>query len=280
MRLLREWRLPPSPWARGASWYRELGTKESPGTKTLSVAGAIGKTGLVEVPLGMPMETLREALGAVDGARAVKAYQIGGPSGVILPAGMDFQLDFEGLAQVGGSIGSGGIVFLDDRDCVVDVVRYLTEFSRQESCGQCQACKKGLARGSELLSQITRGESNYDALDELRACAEGLERGSLCGLGRMAARPILSSLRFFEDEYRAHLDLMCPGTVCKRLVRFTVIESKCPGCRCCKPTCPTNAVNGKFGKPYTIDERLCIRCWMRTATCPYDAIKVHASAVP
>lgn len=267
---------------RGAAWFREVGTSESPGTKTFSIAGSINKTGLVEIPLGTPVETLLAAITPTAGdagGESLKACQIGGPSGVVLPADMDFKLDFEDLARVGGSIGSGGLVFLGQRDCVVETVKYLTEFSLEESCGQCCLCQDCLSRCSEILQLITLGQADPALLDELRQKALRLEEKAFCGLGRMSARPILSSLRFFEEEYRAHLELSCPGMVCKKLISFSVIDKNCPGCRCCKPTCPTNAIGGRFGKPYVINDRLCIRCWMCTATCPYDAIEVHASAV-
>lgn len=261
---------------RGADWFREIGTAASPGTKLFSVAGCVDKTGLLEVPMGISVDDI-VAASSDDGVGAdVRACQVGGPSGVLLPRENTWSLDFEGLESAGGSIGSGGLIFLGVRDCVVETVRYLTEFSRRESCGQCRSCREGLGQCSDMLQAFVEGCATDSVLDELCTCAKELETGSRCGLGRMAARPILSSLRFFEDEYRAHIQGECPGMVCKSLIEFSVVPEKCPGCRCCKPTCPTNAMQGRFGKPYSIDKRLCIRCWMCTATCPYDAIRVHA----
>lgn len=267
--------------ARGATWYRTCGTEESAGTKIFSIAGDAAYPGLVEVPFGMPVSSLLDALGvgAYDAHECLaKALQIGGPSGVILPVAQEFSLDFESLDAYGGSIGSGGIVVLGMRSCVVDTVKFLTAFCLKESCGQCKACRDGLGHAVEILERFCEGEASEDDLCALADVAQALEEGSLCGLGRMAARPIQSSLRFFKGEYAAHMQGSCPGLTCKKLIRFCVNAKKCIGCRCCKPTCPTNAMKGRYGKPSNVIERLCIRCWMCASTCPYGAVDVKTGA--
>lgn len=282
---------------RGAQWYRKAGTGESPGTKLFSLAGFGSASGLVEVELGTPIEQLNSIVGAdagdagapaastspdvsVDASALLAdahphAYQIGGPSGILIPADAGVTLDYETLSQKGGSIGSGGIVALGAHSCVVEVVRYLVGFSASQSCGQCPSCKRSLGRCAELLGEICEGKGTEETLDELVSEADKSEKHSLCGLGRMATRPIRSSLSYFADEFRAHLKGTCPGRVCKELISFSVIEKNCPGCRCCKPSCPSNAIRGRYGKPFHIDTRLCVRCWMCTVTCPYHAIAVR-----
>lgn len=258
---------------RGSEWFKSFGTPESSGTKLFSIAGDISCTGVVEVPLGLRSDELVKGIGLeID---SIKAFQFGGPSGIFIPGDTEFTLDYESLSSFGGSIGSGGIVFLGNNDCIIDTVKYLIEFSERESCGQCNACKHGLRRCSQLLAEFTNGTADTSVIQELRTQAKTLEDRSFCGLGKMAARPLISSLQFFQDEYEAHMEGRCPGKACKELIGFSVIAEKCPGCFCCKPTCPTNAMRGSFGKPFQIDERLCIRCWMCVATCPYDAVEIH-----
>ncbi|WP_165171635.1 NADH-ubiquinone oxidoreductase-F iron-sulfur binding region domain-containing protein [Adlercreutzia sp. ZJ242] len=273
---------------RGPEWFRSIGTPESPGTKVFSIAGNVARPGLVEVPMGVPMKKLACALGSAGsdsgkkpceagGEVEAKAYQVGGPSGVLLPAHLDFNLDFESLGEAGGSIGSGGIVFLGERSCVVDTVRYLTEFSRDESCGRCPACRDGLARAASLLEDITSGNASLESLEKLAETAQHIEKNSLCGLGRLSTRPIVSSLRYFRDEYAAHVERCCPGLTCQSLIRYEIDSAICTGCRCCKLTCPANAIRGRYGKPSTIVERLCLKCGMCTATCPYAAVVTESN---
>jgi len=260
---------------RGPDWFRQFGTANSPGTKIFSLVGSIDRPGLIEVPMGTSMRTVVDDIGghATDQPRA---FQIGGPSGAILPPSLgELPLDYEGLAEVGGIMGSGGIVILGQRACVVDTARYFVNFSVQESCGKCTACRDGLVFCLAILDKVCSGQAQTEDMEELERLCEYIATNSLCGLGKMAPRPVITSLRYFRDEYAAHLGGHCPGFVCKALIHFEVIAAKCPGCRCCLPTCPTNAMQGRFGKPYTIVQRLCDKCWMCTYTCSYNAIQVY-----
>lgn len=259
---------------RGAEWFSRIGKPGNAGTKVFSLVGSVKRMGLVEIPLGTSIETLIEEIGGQP-MDTVRGIQIGGPSGGIFPPDLSqMPIDYESLGLLGGIMGSGGIVILGHRQCVIDTVLYFLDFSIEESCGQCKSCREGLTDCRDILKRFSAGSAQACDLEELERLCEYVSHNSLCGLGKAAVRPVQTSLRYFHDEYEAHLQGRCPGKVCKDLIHFDVIAANCPGCRCCLPTCPTNAMRGRFGKPFYIEQRLCDKCWMCTYTCPYDAVMV------
>ncbi len=261
----------------GSQWFRSIGTFESPGTKVFSIAGSQVRAGLVEIPLGM---TLTDVLYGVVDATNPKAIQIGGPSGGILPADReDLEMSFEGLTEAGAMMGSGGFVVLGQGQCVVETARYLASFAARQSCGQCRACGECTQACADILYTFTQGKGSREDLEQLARLADQLRRGSLCGLGKSAANPILTSLRYFEEEYCAHMEGHCPGLACNELVSYVIEPSKCQGERCCLNTCPGNAIKGPFGKPGRIVSRLCQKCGMCVVYCPYGAVKKVSPAV-
>lgn len=279
----------PSIVLHGPERFRSVGTHDSPGTKIFSLAGKIRHPGLVEVPFGMPLSKLVEDIAQIerqnlrnivyDEQRSTFAAQVGGPSGAILPLYReDLRLDFEGLAQAGGIVGSGGIVLLGHLTCVVDTVRYFLEFSARESCGQCRSCREGLAEAVAILGDLCAGRGEPTQLARLEELCEYVPRGSRCGLGKMSVMPLKSGLVFFRDVFEEHLAGTCRGLVCKDLMHFEVIASACPGCLCCLPSCPTGAIKGRFGKPFRIDQDKCSKCWMCVSQCPYPALKALPAA--
>ena len=262
--------------ARGPDWFRQFGTEKSPGTKIFSLVGAIERPGLIEVPLGISLKTIVEGIGGLTDDPP-KAVQIGGPSGGILPISLaEVPVDYESMTALGAIMGSGGLVVLGQKQCVVDTVRYLVSFSSRESCGKCTPCRDGLIYCKNLLDRITNGNADPSVLDELEEVGIYISRNSLCGLGRTASSPILTSLRYFKSEFEQHLEGHCLALVCKPLVQFNVNAEKCQGCRCCTLKCPGSAIKGRFGKPSQIVGRLCTKCWMCTVTCPYGAINVSS----
>jgi NADH:ubiquinone oxidoreductase subunit F (NADH-binding)/NAD-dependent dihydropyrimidine dehydrogenase PreA subunit len=262
--------------SQGVKKYRQLGMQESPGTKIFSLVGETQRPGLIEVPLGTTINTVLETIGGYT-ENSPKAVQIGGPSGAILPVSLgEIPIDYEHLQSVGAIMGSGGLVVLGQKQCVVDTARYFLEFSLSESCGKCTPCRDGLAECVEILTRITSGQAQPGDLEELEQLGRYIAENSLCGLGKMAPGPVLSSLRYFREEYEQHIDGHCPALVCKPLIHFEIIQAKCQGERCCLTTCPGNAIKGSFGKPGHIVERLCTKCWMCTQSCPYNAIRVYS----
>lgn len=282
----------PSIILHGAQRFRNVGTELSPGTKIFSLAGTIERVGLIEVPMGI---TLNEVVGEIAGKGKENLnnivfpedsflgkdldslsrlnVQVGGPSGAILPMALgDLHLDYEGLLEAGGIMGSGGIVVFGRRTCVVDTIRYFLEFSAQASCGKCHACRNLLAAAAGIVGKICEGHGTLADLKELERLAEEIPRNSRCGLGRMAVNPLASGLRYFKDDFIAHINGSCPNLVCKQLMHFEVVEKECPGCLCCLPSCPTNAIKGQFGKPFVIDQDKCTKCWMCVSQCPYPAL--------
>ncbi len=282
----------PSIILHGAEHFRSCGTKESPGTKVFSLAGTIKHAGLIEVPMGTPLSTVVEDIAQIakenlhnivfpedsnfsedrDASDGI-AVQVGGPSGAILPLTLDgLTLDYEGLVDAGGIMGSGGIVVLGRRACVVDTIRYFLEFSARSSCGRCFACRELLAQAAQIVGDICAGKGYESDLAQLEELAKRIPRGSKCGLGKMAANPLTSGLRYFRDDFEAHLHGSCPHLVCKELMHFEVVAKACPGCLCCLPSCPTGAIKGSFGKPFVIDQEKCTKCWMCVSMCPYPAL--------
>lgn len=262
--------------ADGADAYRQYGTETSPGTKTFALTGAIANTGLIEVPMGMPLrEILFDIGGGIRSGKRFKAVQIGGPSGGCLTEEhLDLPLDYDSLKKAGAMIGSGGLVVMDESTCMVEVARFFMSFTQDESCGKCVLCREGTYRMLEILERIVEGKGELRDLELLEELAETVMDGSLCGLGKTAPNPVLTTLRYFRDEYIAHVvEKRCPAGACRALVRYRITPELCRGCGLCARACPVQAISGKRKEPYTIDQDLCIRCGACMSACRLDAIE-------
>jgi len=259
----------------GPAKFKSIGTDTSPGTKVFALAGNINNTGLVEVPMGT---TLREIVydigGGIPGGKAFKACQTGGPSGGCLPAELlDTPVDYDSLTAAGSMMGSGGLIVMDEDNCMVDVARFFLEFTQDESCGKCVPCREGTKRMLEILERITNGEGVAGDIELLEELAEVISRTSLCGLGQTAPNPVLATLKFFRDEYEAHIyEKRCPAGVCQALLSYAIVAEKCKGCGLCKKVCPVDAISGDLRQPHTIDKDKCIKCGACVAKCPFKAI--------
>jgi NADH:ubiquinone oxidoreductase subunit F (NADH-binding)/NAD-dependent dihydropyrimidine dehydrogenase PreA subunit len=261
----------------GADWYSKIGTAGSKGTKTFSLVGKINNTGIIEVPFGI---TLREIIfdigGGIPGGKKFKAVQTGGPSGGCLTEKhLDIPVDYESLTAAGSIMGSGGMIVMDETTCMVDVARYFMKFLAEESCGKCVPCREGIDRMLDILTDITEGRGKESDIALLEELGEVIKEGSLCGLGRTAPNPVLSTIRYFRDEYIAHTrDKKCPAGVCKALITFSIDEKKCKSCGKCAKVCPTKAVSGKKKEPYRIDKEKCIKCGLCRDNCKFGAVIV------
>lgn len=268
----------PVIMAQGARWFSAIGTQKSKGTKVFSLVGKVKHIGLVEVPMGT---TLREIIygigGGVPKGRTCKAVQTGGPSGGCIPEKLfNLPVDYEALAKAGSIMGSGGLIVMDDRTCMVDVARYFMTFLEHESCGKCTPCRVGVRRMRELLDAICSGTAAIEDLEVLEHMATMVSRASLCGLGRTAPNPVLSGLRHFKDEFLAHIrDKKCPAGVCKPLVTFVIDPQACIGCGACIKACPAGAVTGSKKKPHSINHLQCIKCGACEEICPAGAVAVE-----
>jgi NADH:ubiquinone oxidoreductase subunit F (NADH-binding)/(2Fe-2S) ferredoxin/NAD-dependent dihydropyrimidine dehydrogenase PreA subunit len=272
---VKTWANVPLIINRGAEWYSQIGTAGSKGTMIFSLVGKINNTGLVEVPMGI---TLREMIydigGGIPGGKKFKAVQTGGPSGGCIPEQyLDTPVDFDELTKLGSMMGSGGMIVMDEDTCMVDVAKYFVNFLEGESCGKCVPCREGLHRMGEILSDITRGKAGMEDLDLLQDLAGTLRDGSLCALGTTAANPVLTTLRYFRDEYVAHIEQRrCPAGVCRELIQYSIDPEKCEGCLRCLRACPTEAVSGEKRKPHTIDQSKCIKCGACSDVCKFGAV--------
>ncbi len=264
---------------RGAAWYRSRGTEKSPGTKTFALTGQVANTGLIEVPMGI---TLREIVfdigGGLRNGKEFKAVQIGGPSGGCLTEEhLDMKLDFDSLLSVGAMIGSGGLVVTAKDTCMVEFARYFMNFTQNESCGKCVPCREGTKRLLEMLQRAVDGEGRPEDVEILEDLANAVKDASLCGLGKTAPNPVLTMLKYFKDEYLAHVvDKRCPAGVCKALLGYSINPALCKGCSKCSKVCPVQAISGEIRKPFTIDSEKCIKCGACVSTCPFKAIEEGA----
>jgi len=269
---------------RGADWYTQIGTEGSKGTKIFSLVGKVNNTGLVEVPMGI---TLREIVydigGGIPGGKKFKAVQTGGPSGGCIPESLiDLPVDFDRLTEVGSMMGSGGMIVMDESTCMVDVAKYFTNFLKDESCGKCTSCREGTKRMHEILTEITEGRGKPEHIDLLEELGWVTAEASLCALGGTAPNPVLSTIRYFREEYQEHIiNKRCPAKVCRILLQYSILSDVCTMCGRCAKVCPVKAITGKkktkkeAGEPFQIDTEKCIKCGMCFETCKFEAVEVH-----
>jgi len=263
--------------SRGAKWYAGLGVPHSTGTKVFSLVGKVNNVGLVEVPMGVPVSKIVEEIGGgVPDGSPFKAVQTGGPSGGCIPYRLkDTPVDFDSLTKAGSMMGSGAMIVMDDRDCVVDVGRYFLRFLEEESCGKCFPCRLGLTRMREILDRFSQGKGHQDEIDALLSLSQAVQDGSLCALGSSAPNPVLTTIRYFKEEYIAHVrDHKCPAGVCKELITYAIDPDLCTGCTRCARQCPNNCIAGQKKEVHVIDAESCIRCGICRETCKFDAVTV------
>ncbi|KPK75973.1 MAG: NADH dehydrogenase [Phycisphaerae bacterium SM23_30] len=269
------WTNVPKIINNGGKWFADIGTEKSKGTKVFSLVGKVVNTGLVEVPMGISLRRIVEEIGGgVKDDKKFKAVQTGGPSGGCIPAEhLDARVDFDELTKLGSMMGSGGMIVMDEDTCMVQVARYFTEFLQKESCGKCTPCREGLAQMLHILTRITKGEGQADDLDKLKALAELLEGTALCALGKTAANPILSTIRYFQAEYEAHIQQRrCPAKECKGLFRYKIDEEACKACGICLKNCPVDAIVGEKKVPHKIIQEKCTLCGTCWDKCPFSAV--------
>ena len=265
----------PVIFNKGPEWFSSLGTELSPGTKVFALGGKINNTGLVEVPMGTTLRDVVENIGGgVPNGKKFKAAQTGGPSGGCIPSTYyDIPIDFENLKSIGCMMGSGGLIVMDEDRCMVDIAKFFLEFTVSESCGKCTPCRVGTKRMLEILTRISEGKGEMEDLEKLEELANFIQTNSLCGLGQTAPNPVLSTMRFFRDEYVAHIkDKTCPAGVCKKLLKYSIIEDKCKGCTLCARNCPVDAISGAVKTPHVIDTAKCIKCGACMDNCRFGAI--------
>ena len=269
------WANVPLIISKGADWYAGIGTEKSKGTKIFSLVGKINNTGLVEVPMGIPLRDIIYKIGGgIPNKRAFKAVQTGGPSGGCIPASyLDMPVDYESLYEAGSMMGSGGMIVLDEDTCMVDMARYFLDFCKDEGCGQCTPCQEGVAQMVKLLTEITEGRGTMEHIGLLEELSHMIADASLCGLGTSAPNPVLSTLKYFRDEYEAHIrDKKCPAGSCKALTTFTIDTAACTGCTVCARNCPSGAITGEKKEPHFIDQDKCVKCRVCYERCKFGAV--------
>ena len=262
----------------GADWFKSIGPENSPGTKAFALTGSVKHTGLIEVPMGTTLkEVIFDIGGGIKGDAAFKAVQIGGPSGGCLTdEHLNVSLDFDSLKKMGAMIGSGGLVVMDNNTCMVEVARFFMNFTQNESCGKCVPCREGTKRMLEILERIVAGNGELEDLDLLEDLARTITETALCGLGKSAALPVMSTLRLFRDEYVAHVvDKRCESHTCSALKRYVISPERCKGCSKCARNCPADAISGKIKEPFEIDPKRCIKCGACESACAFGAIHVE-----
>ncbi|MDD6265388.1 MAG: NADH-quinone oxidoreductase subunit NuoF [Clostridia bacterium] len=263
---------------KGADWFASMGTEKSKGTKVFALGGKITNTGLVEIPMGTTLrEVVEEIGGGIPNGKKFKAAQTGGPSGGCIPASLfDTPIDYDSLIAIGSMMGSGGLIVMDEDTCMVDIAKFFLDFTVDESCGKCAPCRLGTRRLLEILDKITSGNGELEDIDKLEELCNYIKSASLCGLGQTAPNPVLSTLRYFRDEYVAHVvDKKCPAGVCKGLLSYEIIADKCKGCTACSRKCPVSAISGTVKNPHVIDTTKCVKCGVCMETCKFGAIVKH-----
>jgi NADH-quinone oxidoreductase subunit F len=264
---------------RGADWYSSVGTERSKGTAVFALTGNIMNSGLIEIPMGVTLrEIIYEIGGAIPAGKDFKAVQIGGPSGGCLPkSALDLPIDFDSLRDAGAMMGSGGMVVMDQDTCMVDTARYFLSFTQEESCGKCVPCRLGTKRMLEILTRITEGQGTEEDIDLLMEMAEGIKDSALCGLGQTCPNPVLTTIKYFRDEYDEHIrNRRCPAGVCKALISYYINPEKCQACQICFRQCPVEAIEGGKGLVHIIDQDKCTRCGTCLSACPprFSAVSV------
>ena len=260
---------------KGADWFRSIGTEKSPGTKVFALGGKITNTGLVEVPMGTTLrEVVEEIGGGVPGGHTFKAAQTGGPSGGCIPAKLiDTPIDYDNLIAIGSMMGSGGLIVMDETTCMVDIAKFFLEFTVDESCGKCTPCRVGTKRLLEILNKITSGNGTLEDIDRMEELCYYIKENSLCGLGQTAPNPVLSTLKYYRDEYEAHVvEHRCPAGACKALTNYSIEADKCKGCTLCARNCPVGAISGSVKQPHVIDTSKCIKCGVCMEKCKFGAV--------
>jgi len=265
----------PQIMLKGAEWFASMGTEKSKGTKVFALGGNVTNVGLVEIPMGITLrEIVEEIGGGVPNGKKFKAAQTGGPSGGCIPAEhFDVPIDYENLAAVGSMMGSGGLIVMDEDNCMVDMAKFFLDFTVEESCGKCSPCRIGTKRLLEILEKITSGNGELEDLDKMEMLCRHIKVSSLCALGQTASNPVISMYKFFKDEYKAHvIDKTCPAGICKDLLKYVVVPEKCIGCTVCAKVCPVHCISGEVKKVHEIDQKECIKCGVCLEKCKFDAI--------
>ena len=260
---------------KGSEWFASIGTEKSKGTKVFALGGKINNTGLVEVPMGTPLRDIIYKIGGgIPGGKKFKAVQTGGPSGGCIPADyLDIAIDYDSLTAIGSMMGSGGMIVMDEDNCMVNIAKFFLEFTVDESCGKCPPCRIGTRRMLEMLTRITEGKGEPGDIEKLETLAKNIKASALCGLGQTAPNPVLSTIRYFRDEYEAHInEKRCPAGVCKALLNYTIDPEKCKGCTMCARQCPAGAISGKVREAHTIDNSKCVKCGACMEACKFGAI--------